>query len=383
MRKASAFTFYLLFFAAAASLIPFVVLYYQRLGFSGAQIGLLAGMAPLITLVGAPLWTGIADATRRHRLVMSVTIAAAILLALVFPILKTLGPVFLLVVLYSFFSAPIPSFADSATLSLLGGEKGMYGRLRLGGTIGWGLAAPVVGKLVQNYGLKLAFWSYAVLMCLALIISQRFVYGQSSQGASFQGGLRTLLTDRRWAVLLALAFVSGIGFASVNTYLFPYLHELKASETTMGIALTLATLSELPVLFFADRLLKHFQAHGLLRLGMVVTGIRLLLFAAFNFPAGVLAFQILNGFTFPVVWVAGVSLADEYTPAGMSATAQGLFSAMVFGFGAAAGGLLGGLLIESTGGRGMYLVFGTIVLAGLALITLIERGLPEYKVKYG
>ena len=51
MRKAYPFTFYFLYFAALACLAPFVVLFYQQLGFNGSQIGLLAGMAPLITLV--------------------------------------------------------------------------------------------------------------------------------------------------------------------------------------------------------------------------------------------------------------------------------------------------------------------------------------------
>jgi predicted MFS family arabinose efflux permease len=60
----------------------------------------------------------------------------------------------------------------------------------------------------------------------------------------------------------------------------------------------------------------------------------------------------------------------------MNATAQGLFSMMVFGFGAAAGGFLGGLLLESIGGRGMYLVFGVALLVSTAVITLVDRRLP-------
>jgi uncharacterized membrane protein YfcA len=60
----------------------------------------------------------------------------------------------------------------------------------------------------------------------------------------------------------------------------------------------------------------------------------------------------------------------------MSATAQGLFGAMVFGFGAAAGGFIGGLLLESIGGQGMYFVFGVMVLVSVAIITLFERRLP-------
>ena len=108
-------------------------------------------------------------------------------------------------------------------------------------------------------------------------------------------------------------------------------------------------------------------------LGLTATGVRLLLYAALNFPAGILVFQLLNGMTFPMMWVAGVSYADQNAPAGMKATVQGLFGAMVYGFGAAVGGFIGGLLLGSIGGREMYLVFGIMVLVSVAVITLLER----------
>src|SRR4030042_5870264 len=141
MKKASPFIFYMLYFAAVAFYMPFIVLYFQGLGFNGAQIGLLTGIAPLITLVGAPLGTGLADKKNRHKLIMSLTILAAILLAIIFPMLTTLIPVLLVVGLFSLFSAPIISFADSATMNMLANEKEMNGRARIGGTMGGGRGA--------------------------------------------------------------------------------------------------------------------------------------------------------------------------------------------------------------------------------------------------
>jgi len=82
-----------------------------------------------------------------------------------------------------------------------------------------------------------------------------------------------------------------MGLAAINTYLFAYMLEQGASKTTMGLALTISTFSELPVLFYADRLLKHFKAHGPFVVAAVVTGIRLLLYAAISFPAGILFFN--------------------------------------------------------------------------------------------
>ena len=379
MKKTAPFTFYFLYFAALACLAPFVVLFYQQLGFGGPQIGLLAGMAPLITLVSAPLWTGAADATRRHRLLMSLAIAGAVAAALVFPDLKSIGPVMLVLALFSFFTAPVSSFADSATMSMLGEQKDQYGRVRLGGTFGWAIMALVAGIAIQAYGLKLAFWGYAALMFLALLVCQRFVFDHAAIGVSLRGGVRTLMANRHWVLFLLLAFTAGVGLASINTYLFAYMQEQNASKTMMGLALTISTIAELPVLFFSGHLLRRFKAHGLFVLATIITGVRLLLYAAVSFPAGILIFQLLNGLTFPAAWVAGVSYADENAPPGMSATAQGIFGAMIFGFGAAAGGFLGGLLLSSVGGRGMYLVFGLIVLVSTAVITLVERRLPAQR----
>jgi PPP family 3-phenylpropionic acid transporter len=283
----------------------------------------------------------------------------------------------LITILLNMFFAPVSSFADSATMFMLVDKKEMYGRVRLGGTFGFGLAAPIAGRLVQNYGLKLAFWGGATLMFLAFVVSPKLVYRQSKAGAATGGSVLTLLKNRRWVFFLAVAFAGGLTLAVTNNYLFPYLKELGANETTMGLALAIGTIGEIPVLFFGNQLIQRLKPYGLLMLAMVVSGIRLLLLAASSTPNLVMLLQLFAGLTFPAMWVAGVSYADDNAPAGMGATAQGLFGAMVFGFGMAMGGFLGGLLLANLGGQGMYLVVGVIVLAIVALSWIGERLLAE------
>jgi PPP family 3-phenylpropionic acid transporter len=376
MNRIWPFAFSFLFFASIASVSPFTVLYYRGLGFTGAQIGLLTSITPLITLFSTPLWTGLADVTRRHRLIMGLALLVGVVLMLLFPLLNAFAPVLLVSVLFNAFFAPVSSFADSATMVMLADEKEMYGRVRLGGTIGYGLTAPIAGMLVQNYGLKWAFWGCAALFLLAFIVSQKLVYDQVKADDPLGPSVRALLANPRWLLFLTLAVASGVALAATNTYFFPYMEELGAKESMMGLALTIGTLSEIPVLFFGNRLVKRFKPYGLLMLTMVVTVIRFLLYAASGTPSLALFVQLLNGLTFPAMWVAGVSYAYENAPAGMGTTAQGIFGATVFGLGNAVGGFTGGLLLESVGGRGLYLVFGVVLLAIVAIVTLIQRRLP-------
>ncbi len=375
MRMVWPFSVNVLLFASGACVFPFIVLYYQSLGFSGTQIGLITGLTPLITLVSAPLWTNLADVTRRHRLLMSGLLLAAALAVMAFPLFTTFLPVIGVAMLYSAFFAPIVSFADNATMATLGGQKALYGRVRLGGTFGFGIAALAAGYLVENYGLRMTFWTGSAMLLLAMLASQPLIHRSAKAAEVKVGRVTDLLTDRRWVPFLMIAFAAGLAVAVSNTYLFSFMEELGAAESTMGLALTVGTLAEVPVFFFGNRLVKRFKPFGLLLLAMAITGTRLVLFFFAATPNFVLALQFLNGLAFPAMWLAGVAYADELAPPGMGATAQGLYSAVVFGFGSAVGGFAGGLLLETLGGRGLFTAYGVIVLVIVAVVALLQKRL--------
>ncbi len=64
-------------------------------------------------------------------------------------------------------------------LTLLGDRKERYGRIRLWGTIGYGVMAPFAGSLIGRLGLKWAFWGYAILMLGGLLVITRIPFRQS------------------------------------------------------------------------------------------------------------------------------------------------------------------------------------------------------------
>jgi len=190
MKKFWPFTYNFLLFASVASVAPFFVLYYLAMGFSGIQIGFLTGLPPLVTIISAPFWTGLADKTRRHRLLMSITLLAGIAVFFVFPFLTSFSMVLLNVILLNLFLAPLTPFADSATMFMLGDRKDLYSRIRLGGTLGYGLAAPLAGFLVEEHGMRITFWLCSVLFLVNLFISQKFVYGDFDHVPSSEINLR-------------------------------------------------------------------------------------------------------------------------------------------------------------------------------------------------
>ncbi len=369
------FFFYFLMFSGMVFFTPYLVLLYRDLGFTGGQIGALVGITPLFTMFGATLWTGLADTTRRHRLVMGVCLLGTITSLLVFPSLRLFAPVLAGAVLISLFFSPVSPFVDSATMHMLSDRKYMYGRIRVGGTIGFGVAAPIAGLLVDRFDLKIVFWGAAALFLAALLISPQLSYSiREDNPDPVPIPIRRLLQDSRWIGFLILAFVGGVALASNVSFFYPFLQELGMADSMMGVAFGLGAIGEIPILFFGNRLLKRFPAYTLLLLGMAAVGLRQLLFAATTSPALIFVNQlIVNGLAFPVMWLAGVAYADELSPAGMKSTGQGLFAAMVFGFGQAVGGLIGGPMYESIGGRGLNLVYGIVVMVTTGLVILVTQ----------
>jgi PPP family 3-phenylpropionic acid transporter len=367
------FSFNFFLFSGMALIAPNLVPFYQGLGFSGIQVGLLTGITPLVTLIAAPLWTSYGDRWNRHRLALSLALLGSILVVAVFPIIRAFGVILILAISLNFFLSPINSFADTATMVVLADRKDLYGRIRLGGTIGFGLAAFFGGLLFVDFGLRIAFWGCAAFFLVCLLICQKFTFGEGKAIPRVRGAIRLLLRDPGWLRFLTLAFAGGAALAAFNNFFFPLLAGLGASESLMGIALAIGSITEIPVFLFGSLLVRHFGAQRLLLGAVALTGVRLLLFAAASSASHILLAQLLNGLTFPLVWVAGVTYADEAAPLGMKATGQGLFSAAVFGLGSAAGGFLGGPLQEIAGSQGLYLVFGAAVLLVVAVVAKSQR----------
>ena len=70
------------------------------------------------------------------------------------------------------------------------------------------------------------------------------------------------LKNARWLVFLSMAFWSGVALAMISNFLFIFLRGLGADEVSLGLTMTIATFSELSILFLSDRLLRAGSAAG-------------------------------------------------------------------------------------------------------------------------
>lgn len=375
--------YYFFAYAASASLVPYLVIYYQSLGLNGSQIGLLTGIPTLVSLISMPLWGGLADATSKKHLLLGISILLTMAMVWALSYTTVFLWIALIVIVYAFNSAPVMPLVDSTVMDMLGERKDLYGKLRLWGAVGWGFSAQVIGWLSERNGLQWTFWGYLVLTALVLLVVMSLPASHASLGGRYWQGLRGLLRDNRWRFFLLVVFVSGIGSSILTNFLFLRLNDLGSSTTLMGTALIMATVSELPVFFFSGKMMKHWGARSLLVLSLFAYVLRGLAVSFLTAPWQVLPVQLLHGLTFSITWVAGVTYAREIAPPGMGATAQSLFSGAFFGLGGSVGALIGGVLYQEAGSAALFRWMALLVFSAAIFFLWSGKGNQAAKLSTG
>ncbi len=361
---------YLFAFGAAAALIPFVSIYYRSLGFGAGTIGWLIGLPLLVNVVAAPLWGAVADASHRHRAVLMAAVAGAALLAALMAASGRFLVLLPIVLLQAAVFAPVMSLIDNGALVLLAGRHSQYGRLRFWGTVGWGVSAVAVGWLVSARGPRWIFAVYVLLMLGLLVCAARLPIGERHAHSPFADRVKLLARDGRLWTFLAVAFLGGIGMSMVNGFLPLYLNGMHATGL-VGVALLIATISEMPIMLSAGRILARLGFGRAFVLGLAIFGLRALGLSFAHAPWMVLALQLLHGPSFALMWVAGVGLARRLAPPGLGATAQGVFASTSNGLGGALGSIVGGWIYATAGPAATFrtaAVILAVVVPALAML---------------
>ncbi|MBK6433510.1 MFS transporter [Candidatus Amarolinea dominans] len=209
-----------------------------------------------------------------------------------------------------------------------------------------------------------AFGGYALLMLGCLVTVAGLPVERASGRGSYWRGVMALLRNGPWVIFLASILIGGLALSIEMSFLFLYMERLGASKTLMGITLAVSTVSELPVWFFADRLIERLGTRKVLALSLLACAAQGFGYSLMVNPLCALPIQLLHGLLFSASWAAGVALSGEIAPKGMGATAQGVFGAVSWGVRAMLGSGVGWAGCSSASPRGRLCWGGVTALVG-------------------
>jgi MFS transporter, PPP family, 3-phenylpropionic acid transporter len=363
---------YCFYYMALGSYMPFINLYYERLGLSGVQIGTLAALPVLITATITFVWAAIADTFRLHRVILQGSFLLTPVVAYWLSQAKYFVALIPWVFAYAIVTSPISPLLDSNALEVAKEHQRSYGGLRVWGSIGWAVSTWLVGLLIESQGIRWFFYSYIALMTIAFGFSLFQPARKLVQRSSLIHGLRELF-QVDFLLFLISAFLLTTASGGVNSFFSLYLNRIGATGGQIGFSWALAAVSELPVMLLSAVILRRIGAEGLLVMAFLVFIVRWLLYSMIDVPVWALAVQLLHGLSFAAFLVGGVTFVSERTPPGLSATAQAIYSTVTFGLASITGSMIGGYLYDNVGMQNFFRIFSLLGIAGLTIFLMARK----------
>jgi MFS family permease len=359
--------FYFFFFAAIGCLVPYLNVYFAQKGLSGAQIGWLGSVAPMIALTANPIWGGIADRWQVHRTVLALCAVGAGLISLFYLVVDSFWPLMLVTVVLTFFRTPIGSLLDSSVLDMVRRTGGHYGRQRMWGSVGFVLVTLGLGSFITLNDLDVLFWVHGLLLALICgALAMMLPIGAKAGTVSLVTGLRQLTQQRGYLSFLGAMALLGIGTSSYVNFVGLHMLEIGGNQQWLAWSWAANGLTEAPMMFLGARWFARFRYSRLLQIGFAGYMVVWALMALAQTPVQLTLCAAANGICYGTLWAAAVNYAGESAPPGLSATAQALVGAAQSGVGWSLGSVLAGYLWDAAGGPVVFvLASGAALLAGL------------------
>jgi MFS transporter, PPP family, 3-phenylpropionic acid transporter len=366
---------YFVLFGSLAAYFPYISVFFQSIGLSLPEIGLLGALHAGVALVAAPLWGAVVDRARDVRGAIAVAglwaaLAAAWLAVTREPVLVGIALGFL-----SAGTAGLGPMLDSRTIEVVGSDRDRFGRARAWGSLGFMLVALATGVLIGQTGPQGMFLVFAPGLLLtsiaAWVLLGRPVASQAvrrAMASSFGAGLAGLVRDTTLLAFFVGSMILWTAVSAVHTFLSIHLIELGADSTIVGLVWTPGALVEVPIMLAFPAIAGRIGAERLLVLGGLAFAIRAALWALTTEPLLFIAIAPLGGIGYGLFYVGTVTYVSRAVPPTVQATAQGVFSGTAFSIGTILGSILGGQLAAALTIPGLFGVAAGATVAATVIV---------------
>jgi PPP family 3-phenylpropionic acid transporter len=367
--------YYFAFFAKIGVVVPFMPLYYERLGMTALQIGILTSIMPLGRPLFAGAWTIPADRLgRRHGImVLASWLAAAAFVLYLFP--GSFAGLAVVTLVVAATHAPIHALAEAAVLDEVKKRALSYGNIRVWGSIGFVVAAGGLGWALSYFSIRLILWS-AIAFAVMTAVSTHWLPRPVSEAPGRKTSLREFIGRPGVVSFYLAAMLMQASHGAYYTFYSIHMSAQGHSSTVIGALWVLGVVSEMIIMVKSRWLLTLGSSSSLLRACFAVSAIRWLLYAVTSSLWLAIPAQLMHAFTFGLFHLAAVTATHKMFPSDLRASGQAIYSGITFGLGSVVGSMLAGAAYEPFGARTLYGLCAVVAAIGGLLLAGASRHIP-------
>ncbi|PYZ96437.1 MFS transporter [Alteribacter lacisalsi] len=365
----------MLFFihSAMTILVSYLPVYFQHLGLTGSQIGILLAVGPLAAIMSQPFWGFMSDKWQTvKRVLLSCLIGGLITGFVVFQMTAFLWIMLLLFIFFAFM-APAGGLGDSLAQKVSQQRGVSFGSIRMWGSLGFGTSSLLSGFLLARFGIENIYYLYAFLLIIAIFFCTRAPDSEPARKkASLKSALKLGANPLLGFFLLMIFFIS-LTHRVNDSFLGLYIVELGGSESIIGTAWFIGVITEAVVFGMSAYWLRRFHPLTFISIAAFIYVIRWLLMVLANSPADVLFIQVLHGLAFGLFYLTAFQFIARLVPEELESTGHLLFISVFFGVSGVIGSLAGGVIIDSFDFRTLYQAMFYFAIAGLGASFIYRR----------
>jgi PPP family 3-phenylpropionic acid transporter len=317
------------------------------------------------------LWGWIADRTLAFRAIVCLGCAANALCFLAVPFAPRFAPIAALVTLASFASAAALPLVEAITFSVLAGEPGRYGPIRLWGSIGFIAAVLAAGAWLdfeRVTALPAALVAFSLASLAVAIVLPR------GAPAHLPGAAAPFSLSREARALLAASFCMALAHGILYAFFTLHLQQHGYGSTLIGVLWSLGVIAEIGVFIYLPTLFRRYSLAAILMASCAIAIVR---FAVIGWAAQwlwiIVLAQLMHAATFGAFHASAVAAVRRVFPHHAQARGQTLFSSVGYAAGGASGALLGGFAWDALGPGAAFSVGALAGTMGLLLAYPLKR----------
>ena len=373
-----------LFWASYCAYSSFIVNMLTDYGYPSATATGMMTATSVLSFIAQPVSGYICDNFISHkRVYIALTICALPTMVLLSRCLFSPVLTMALMLLFTVFMVQMPGLLDAWVIGLTNLYPGVnYGLCRGSSSLLFAIAAQAMGWITAQFGHGARMWLGAALGLLSVIVAFTLkelptrrqaetaageANSRNPHGLSTGETVKILVRNKCYLLLLAMNFLLFLGYSCVSSFIPVLTEQLGGGSGEVGTVFALNALAEVPAMFLMSAVLRKVPAKKVILFAAVFFVLRLELTAmSVNFTMMLLV-QLLQGFSFAVIWPASMGYLNQIVEDGVRSTAIMTYSSVTLGVSAIFGNLFGTLILSAAGDVRMVFGFSALV-AGLGLL---------------
>ncbi len=374
-------TFYLFFFAALGSFVPYWSLYLQQLDFNAAEIGEIMAISMASKVVAPYLWGWLADhGGKRLQIIRLTAFLACLFFAAIFFRTDYLW-IALITALFGFFwNASLPLY-EALTLNHLADKISEYSHIRIWGSVGFILSVIVLPLGFDNGNfniIPITLLSLLILTSLSTFLISDKPYHSKEVS---QRSIWSIVKQPIVMAFLVICTLQVMSHGAYYTFFSIYMTSSGYTPLFTGWMWALGVIAEIVVFILMHHILARYNAGLLLALALLGTALRWYLLAYFvNFLPLLILLQLLHAVSFGLFHAAAIHLVHDLFPNRLQGRGQALYAGLCFGLGGVIGNLLSGYAWEPLGATTTFVASSLVALIGSIIAWFFIAKSSNYSV---